>query len=225
MSPPRVVPFGDSAVLIELGSTPGDGNHLALAVAAAIRDLAAREPGYGSPVPGLGSVLVPVDPEAPGVEAATERLTGLALRTTAATRTTFADDEPPIELPTRYGGADGPDLDEVAAITGLRPDAVIELHATTEYRVLFLGFAPGFAYLGDLPEQIIVPRLATPRSRVPRGSVGLAGRQTAVYPAETPGGWRLIGRTDAPIWDAARRQPALLRAGSRVRFVPTGARG
>jgi KipI family sensor histidine kinase inhibitor len=98
----------------------------------------------------------------------------------------------------------------------------VDLHAGTVYRVLFLGFTPGFAYLGDLPERLGLPRLATPRTRVPAGSVAIAGRQTAVYPFSTPGGWRLIGRTDLDIWDATRDRPAALLPGMRVRFVPIG---
>ena len=120
----------------------------------------------------------------------------------------------------RYGGADGPDLDAVADRLGLAPAHVVELHASVEYRVFVLGFAPGFAYLGRLPAELLVPRRDQPRPRVPPGSVAIAGWQTAIYPASTPGGWHLIGRTDAVVWDARRSDPALLVAGDRVRFEP-----
>ena len=124
----------------------------------------------------------------------------------------------------RYGGADGPDLDEVAALHGLRPSDVVDLHAGATYRVFFLGFAPGFAYLGPLPAELVTPRRATPRERVPAGSVAIAGEQTGVYPFETPGGWQLIGRTEERLWDLDpdRRSPALLQPGDSVRFRPLG---
>jgi KipI family sensor histidine kinase inhibitor len=125
-----------------------------------------------------------------------------------------------IELPTRYGGADGPDLDEVAALHGLSARAVIEFHAGTVYRVAFVGFLPGFAYLGSLPHSLATPRRATPRERVPAGSVGIADRQTGVYPFASPGGWQLIGRTATTVWDPRRDPPALLEPGRRIRFVP-----
>ena len=126
-----------------------------------------------------------------------------------------------IEIPVQYGGDAGPDLADVAALAELSTSDVVDLHRGAEYRVFFLGFAPGFAYLGPLPEPIATPRLATPRERVPAGSVGIAGAQTAVYPFAMPGGWRIIGRTDAPMWDLTRDSPSLLRPGDRVRFVPT----
>jgi KipI family sensor histidine kinase inhibitor len=124
------------------------------------------------------------------------------------------------ELAVRYGGDDGPDLEPVAEEVGLSPADVVELHAAATYEVLFLGFAPGFAYLGELVPALVVPRLATPRSRVPAGSVAIAGPMTAVYPHATAGGWRLLGRTDALLFDPADAPPARLRPGDRVRFVP-----
>ena len=120
----------------------------------------------------------------------------------------------------RYGGDDGPDLDAVAMECGLSVDRVIELHVATAYEVLFAGFAPGFAYLGELPAELRVPRLATPRTRVPAGSVAIAGAMAAIYPQASPGGWRLLGRTDARLFDPTAMHPALLRPGDRVRFVP-----
>lgn len=121
-----------------------------------------------------------------------------------------------IEIPVRY---DGPDLADVATAAGLPVEQVIALHASTEYTAYFLGFAPGFAYLGDVPEAIAVPRRGTPRVAVPAGSVGIAGRQTGVYPARLPGGWNLIGSTDAMMFDEATGQ-TLVEPGDRVRFVP-----
>jgi KipI family sensor histidine kinase inhibitor len=118
----------------------------------------------------------------------------------------------------RYGGDDGPDLDAVAADLGLRPRDVVDLHIGVEVEVLFLGFAPGFAYLGELSPRLRVPRRATPRVRVPAGSVAVAGSMTAVYPQASPGGWRIIGRTDAKLFDPLADPPARLRPGDRVRF-------
>jgi KipI family sensor histidine kinase inhibitor len=126
----------------------------------------------------------------------------------------------PFDIPVRYGGADGTDLDNVAKALGLAPRRVIDMHAAQEYEVLLLGFAPGFAYMGLLPPELELPRRATPRTRVPPGSVAIAGRQTAVYPSGTPGGWHIIGRTDIVLWDVARDPPALLQPGGRVRFRP-----
>jgi KipI family sensor histidine kinase inhibitor len=113
---------------------------------------------------------------------------------------------------------DGPDLAAVAVLTGLAVDGVVGRHTAVDYEVAFLGFTPGFPYLLGLDPALTVPRLADPRTSVPAGSVGIGGDQTGVYPSETPGGWRLIGRTDAVLFDVDRDEPALLRAGDLVRF-------
>jgi KipI family sensor histidine kinase inhibitor len=125
-----------------------------------------------------------------------------------------------IEIPVFYGGEDGPDLADVARHCGRSIAEVIALHSRVEYRVYFLGFVPGFAYLGGLPNALATPRLATPRRKVPAGSVGIAGHQTGVYPLATPGGWRLIGRTRLPLFDPCRDPMSLLDIGDLVRFVP-----
>lgn len=122
-----------------------------------------------------------------------------------------------VELPVRY---DGPDLADVAAHWGVRAEDVARVHADTEFTVAFCGFAPGFGYLTGLPARYDVPRRATPRTAVPAGSVALAGPYTGVYPRSSPGGWQLIGTTDAVLWDHARVPAALLTPGTRVRFVP-----
>jgi KipI family sensor histidine kinase inhibitor len=121
-----------------------------------------------------------------------------------------------VEVPTTYDGAD---LSTVAELWGVSPDEVVETHTSTEFVVAFCGFAPGFAYCTGLPDELAVPRLESPRSRVPAGSVGLAGAYTGVYPSPSPGGWQLIGRTDLPLWEVDRDPPALLVPGTRVRFV------
>ena len=125
-----------------------------------------------------------------------------------------------IEIPVVYGGAGGPDLAVVAAHCGLSEKQVVELHSSVEYVVWFLGFQPGFPYLGSLPEQLHTPRRAEPRLLVPAGSVGIGGPQTGVYPLATPGGWQLIGHTSLSLFDPARDEPILLRPGDSVRFVP-----
>ena len=125
-----------------------------------------------------------------------------------------------VEIPVCYGGEFGPDLDDVAQAHGLKPAEVIQLHASRTYHAYFLGFAPGFAYLGELPEEIATPRLESPRKKVPAGSVGIASRQTAVYPFATPGGWRLIGRTPLPVFRSDREPMELASVGDQVRFRP-----
>ncbi len=132
-----------------------------------------------------------------------------------------ATGEPPggerVEVPVVY---DGPDLASVAELWGTDPAGVVARHCEIEYVAAFCGFAPGFSYLSGLPPELAVPRLDSPRPRVAPGSVGLAGSWCGVYPTASPGGWRLLGRTDAALWDPARDRPALLAPGTRVVFVP-----
>lgn len=123
-----------------------------------------------------------------------------------------------IEIPVCYGEEFGPDLEDVGKSHGMTPDRVIQLHTATTYRVYFLGFVPGFAYLGELPEALATPRHATPRRKVPPGSVGIAATQTGVYPCETPGGWQLLGRTPLSMFRADREGLSLLSIGDRVQF-------
>ena len=125
-----------------------------------------------------------------------------------------------IEIPVCYGGEFGPDLNDLAAIHGISPAQAIELHSSPVYLVYFLGFAPGFAYLGGLPEALTTPRLPTPRAKVPQGSVGIGGNQTAVYPFATPGGWRLIGRTPVAMFRRDQARMSLLQIGDHVNFRP-----
>ena len=125
-----------------------------------------------------------------------------------------------VEIPVCYGGEFGPDLADVAAMHGQTQEAVAKLHASAIYRAYFLGFAPGFAYLGDLPEEIASPRLDTPRKKVAAGSVAIAGKQTAVYPFSTPGGWRLIGCTPLEMFRTDRDPMGLIRVGDEVQFYP-----
>lgn len=220
-----VEPFGDAAVLVTIGDRADP------VVAARAQGLAAdldssrgEAGGFGRAVPAHASVLVPFDPAVVRLEDALatirQRASSAEERSGIAGRDESAPGGPSADIPVRYGGLDGPDLDEVAATLGLTPAAVIELHAGATYRVLFLGFAPGFAYLGGLPAELAAPRRVSPRERVAAGSVGIAGGQTAVYPIAMPGGWQLIGRTDLRLFDPVLPEPALLRPGARVRFIP-----
>ena len=126
----------------------------------------------------------------------------------------------PVEIRVSYGGGNGPDLEAVAEWAKCSADEVVTRHSERTYRVYMLGFVPGFAYLGRVDRSIAAPRHRVPRERVPAGSVGIAGEQTGVYPISTPGGWQLIGRTTAVMFDSARPRPSLLAPGDLVRFVP-----
>jgi KipI family sensor histidine kinase inhibitor len=214
------VPFGDAALLVVLGDRIDiELNRRAHALAAAVDRDRTGDAQWGAAVVGYASVLVPYDPLRTSPEAAAGRLSALV----AAAGSTESTDEatlPLVELHVRYGGENGPDLRSVAERTGLDEQAVVDLHAGTVYRVFLLGFVPGFAYLGTLPQALSLPRRSEPRTRVPPGSVAIAGRQTAVYPFSTPGGWHLIGRTADPLWDLGQNPPARLRPGQAVQFVP-----
>ncbi|WP_026042494.1 5-oxoprolinase subunit PxpB [Pantoea sp. A4] len=125
-----------------------------------------------------------------------------------------------VEIPVVYGGAAGPDLAQVASHANLTPQQVVELHSSVDYVVYFIGFQPGFPYLGGLDSRLHSPRRAEPRLLVPTGSVGIGGSQTGVYPLATPGGWQLIGQTSLALFDPTQTPPTLLRPGDSVRFVP-----
>lgn len=200
--------FGDSALLVELG----DAVDAALAGRCRAFADAWERLGHGHAVPAYASVLVRFDPL---------RLSPAdARRAVDATLVAARGDTPraarSIEIPTRY---DGPDLEGTARASGLSVADLVRAHADREYVAFFLGFLPGFAYLGTLDQRIVAPRLERPRSRVPAGSVAVADGQTGVYPFDSPGGWRLIGRTDLVMFDASRTDPSLIHAGDRVRFV------
>lgn len=226
---PRLDPYGEESVLITFGDRIDEGlNRRVHGLADAIRRERSLGAPWGEPVPAYASLLAPFDAERLELAAALEALGRLAAEEDAVCalgRDPAAAQirEQPLELPVRYGGADGPDLDAVAGRLGLAPSGIVRLHSETTYRVYLLGFSPGFGYLGVLPEELVLPRRAEPRPRVPAGSVGIAGRQTCVYPASTPGGWHLIGRTEVRLWDPGQPRPALLRPGMIVRFRPTGA--
>ena len=202
-------PFGEAAILVEVGDP-----ERAQALAASLR----REPpdGVTVAVPGRASVLVEFEPDA------IEDLEG-AVRSRLGALGGWPPSGRMRRIPVVYGGDHGPDLAGVAAIAGLSETEVVERHAAAELRVWFDGFAPGFAYLGGLPDALDVPRLATPRTRTPAGSVAVADGMSGVYPADLPGGWQVIGRTPINLFDPRRPRPAYLEPGDRVRFDPIDA--
>ena len=168
----------------------------------------------GEAIPAYASVVLTFDPSRTGRAEALDAAAALAADRPDPRS---APDGRLVEIPTMY---DGPDLAAAAKRSGMTPAQLVDAHAGQEYRAFFLGFMPGLAYCGLLDPRIDVPRLETPRSRVPAGSVGIANGQTLVYPFESPGGWSLIGRTDLVMFDPLREPAAFIRAGDRVRFVP-----
>lgn len=212
---PRLLPAGDAALLVELGSEISQAvNSRVRALDAAVTRAAI--PGAVESIPAYASLLVEYDPL---------RLICAELQTRLAELANDMADvvpEPmPIkEVPTIYGGEYGPDLADVAAIHNLTAEQVIAIHSETIYNVYMLGFSPGFGYMGAVPDSIATPRLPTPRTRVPAGSVAIAGQQTGIYPQSTPGGWRILGRTNLKLFDPQREPACFFQPGDRVRFVP-----
>ncbi|NUK44416.1 5-oxoprolinase subunit PxpB [Streptomyces lunaelactis] len=201
----RGLAVGDRALLVELG----DGDEAGALHAELLRRRAEGTlPAVREIVPAARTVLLDGldDPGTFARELTAWEIPALHARV-----------EDAIEVPVRY---DGPDLAAVAALWQVTEEEVAQIHSAAEFRVAFCGFAPGFGYLTGLPQRYAVPRRATPRSSVPAGSLALAGPYTGVYPRSSPGGWQLIGTSDAVLWDAARQPAALLSPGTRVRFVP-----
>jgi KipI family sensor histidine kinase inhibitor len=195
---------GDAALLIEI--EPSSRHVAARAVSGA------GIAGVIDVVAGERSVLVTFDLKTADVDALEEQVAAAV----ASPARTWIDPSDEISIAVRY---DGPDLDEVAALTGLEPSQVIARHLAGSYVVAFMGFAPGFGYLDGLDPTLRVPRLATPRTKVQPGSVAIAGGRSCVYPGATPGGWRVLGHTERALFDTAADPPSALWAGRRVRFV------
>ena len=210
----RIAAAGDRALLITLGTAIDPA--LLGDVVALERALEQRRPsGLISMVSAYASLLCRFDPEKTDGASLEQQIRAFEGNVEPSLKTGTI-----LEIPTRYDGAD---LEEVAAKAHLSVNNVIELHANREYLVYCIGFAPGFTYCGELPAELSVPRRTAPRTRVPVGSVGIAGRQTGIYAVESPGGWNLIGHSDVPLFDVGATPPARLKPGDRVRFVPRSA--
>jgi KipI family sensor histidine kinase inhibitor len=213
----RFLPIGERGLTVELG------NEISIAINAQVRALAigieaAGIPGLTEVIPTYRSIGVEYDPLVTTFEDMQARI-----REVAAHLDPQGLGTPKlVQIPTVYGGEYGPDLPFVAEHAGLSVADVIRLHTGTEYHVYMLGFTPGYVYLGGLPERLHTPRLSSPRIRVPRGSVAVGGSQTGIYPVESPGGWRLIGRTYLTLFDPSKEIPTLMLPGDKVRFVPIG---
>ncbi|OLT15338.1 allophanate hydrolase [Serinicoccus sp. CUA-874] len=199
----RCLPCGEAGLLVEL-----DDLEQVLALHAALQEVS--PPGVVDLVPAARTLLLQLDPALTDPGAVAEVVRSTTLQPGAAPE---ADS---VEIAVVYDGAD---LAEVAEHTGMGPREVVRAHTGQEWRVAFCGFSPGFGYLVAQDDRLHVPRRSTPRTRVPAGAVGLAGEFGGIYPRESPGGWQLIGRTDATLWDVERDPPALLVPGTRVRFV------
>jgi KipI family sensor histidine kinase inhibitor len=173
-------------------------------------------PGVVNLHPAFASVLIDFDPRRSThseiEQLARERIADAAERPAESSRT--------VEIPVRYGGEAGPDLEDVARHTGLAAERMVEIFAAAEYFVYFIGFSTCFPYLGGLPPELATPRLAAPRKHVPAGSVAIGGAQAGLYPLASPGGWRIIGRTDLRLFDPEGAPPGLLRMGDLIRFLP-----
>jgi inhibitor of KinA len=223
MDTPQIIWSGDRTLHVVVGS--GDSDAVAARVVRAERAL--REAGADGSraivdvTPGSTSVQVTIRPDAVGGGGAA----GLEVWVRDALASCWAEGGAVLEprvvvIPVCYGGDLGPDLAWLAERAGMSESEAVAAHTSAGHVVRFLGFAPGFAYIAGLPPALQAPRLESPRTRVPAGSVGVAGARTGIYPSESPGGWRLIGATPVRMFDPSREQQALLRAGDRVRFEP-----
>jgi inhibitor of KinA len=212
---PVFQPLGDRAVLVQLG------NEISPEVNDRVRDLLfaldqALIKGIVDLVPGYASLLVVYNPFDTGSRAIRDWIEALLARQLVPAASAIRM----VRVPVAYGGEFGPDLEWVADFHGISSAEVIYLHTAATYRVYMIGFMPGYAYMGELPEQLATPRKETPRTRVPAGSVGIAQRQTGIYPAASPGGWQIIGRTPIALFDPHTWPPAALGMGDMVQFDP-----
>jgi len=208
----RTHPLGDAALLAELGTRLDTAlNTRAIALANALK----RRRDVRQAVAGYASVTVHFDPDQ-----TTHDALAAAIQRLASKRPPMAEPGRLHRIPVVY---DGPDLEAVAAVLGLIPAQIAEIHSKPIYRVFLVGFVPGWAYLGPLPEELELPRRHVPRTQVPAGSVAIAGRQSGIYPLPTPGGWHLIGRTSVKLFLPDADPPCLFRAGDRVKFFASRA--
>ncbi|MEO6566507.1 MAG: 5-oxoprolinase subunit PxpB [Casimicrobiaceae bacterium] len=212
--------MGDRCVIVEFGQRiDPDINRAARAFAGYL--LAHPIEGVVDIVPGYTTVAIHYRPETFAAGTAPyQQFCGLIETMLASAIVDECGTTRLVEVPVCYGGEFGPDLPEVAAACGLAPDDLIALHAASPHIVYMLGFAPGFPYIGGLDRRLAVPRRATPRTKVPAGTVAIAGEQSAIYSLETPGGWNMIGRTPLTLFNPDADPPCLLQPGDEVRFVP-----
>jgi inhibitor of KinA len=214
----RLVHAGDSVVVLELENRIDERvNARAIRVAAALAR--ARLRGVRDIVPTYRSVAVYFDPLRVDFTRLSDLLSTGARAAADSEDAARPGPRSPVRIPVRYGGPDGPDLADVAAFAKVSEAEVVARHTGRVYRVFMMGFLPGFPYLGTVDPVIAAPRRATPRLRVPAGSIGIAGSQTGMYPAESPGGWQLIGRASVRLFDLSRPNPFLLEPGDDVEFV------
>jgi inhibitor of KinA len=210
-------PLGDSALLVRLPGDSAPGTETTDAVLAAVDRLrAANISGVLELAPAYNTVGVFYDGARVTFDALAEAISSVLQRN--VTRGRIRRERRVVEVPVCYDEEFAPDLSVVAKASGLGLDKVVQLHASAEYRVGFIGFAPGFPYLVGLPPQLATPRRAVPRQMVPAGAVAIGGGQTGIYPSASPGGWNVIGRTPLRLFETTRAEPALLRAGDGVRF-------
>lgn len=216
---PRIVALGDAALVIHYGESIDPlVNARVLATAGWLR--AAAWPGILDIIPAYATLTVSYDPGEWRAEELGARLASALSARHWPDPQACVDTRAPVAIPVCYEGEFAPDMAAVCAHTGLDATEVVRRHHAAPYRVYFIGFMPGFPYLGGLDPALAVPRRATPRLAVPAGSVAIGGEQTGIYPLATPGGWQLIGRTPLRLFDATRASPCLLCAGDRLRFVP-----
>lgn len=218
LKPPRIVPYGDAALLIQY-ETDGFSKDVASAVQALATSLRAN--GYWDEiVPAYESILVAFNPAQTSMESAKRKLENKIInRDSASVKSGRL-----IEIPVCYAATYGPDMGNIMKSSGLSKKEIIKLHSDNNYLVCMMGFIPGFPFLSNVPAPLHHPRHETPRLKVPAGSVGIAGWQTGIYGLESPGGWQIIGRTPEVIFDKSRKAPFLIEAGDRVRFVPITAK-
>ena len=212
---PKILPCGDQAVSIEFGdSIDPEINRKVLDLLDRLR--AWSVPGIRDLTPSYRSLLIQYDP----LKISTEELKTFLRAPVPCSGKVNSPQERIVTIPVHYGGSCGPDLQEVAEYHGMTPAEVIALHSAVIYRVYMIGFSPGFPFLGGLDPRLHTPRKQSPREKVPAGSVGIADQQTGIYSLDSPGGWRLIGRTPLRLFDLSREEPLLLGAGDRVLFQP-----
>ncbi len=210
---PRFHLMGDRSLIVEVGAA------ISARVNRAVHELAlllmdASLPGVRDIVPCNRSLMVMFDPGSTEPSEIQQRV----LKAWRSRETVALPEPRMVKIPVVYGGTFGPDLEAVAAIHQCTPERIVAAHTGTVFQVFMIGFMPGFPYMGELPEHLSTPRRETPRTRVARGSVGIAHRQTGIYPAESPGGWQIIGQTPLVLFDAEHDPPALLAPGDRVQF-------